>query len=475
MTCAEKIRLYTDGIAERTGRRPGVSVTTFGCQQNEADSERLTGIAESLGYRRTDNEEEAYLIIYNTCAVREHAELKALSRTGQLKHLKERNPELIVCVCGCMVAQEHRLEDIKKRYPYVDILFGTASHGRLAEYLAEKIESGGRAFYPDSDYQIEEGLPVCRESSFKAWVSVMYGCDNFCTYCVVPYVRGRERSRRRECILEEIRGLVAGGVRDITLLGQNVNSYGKGLYDDYSFADLLEDICGIEGDYIIRFMTSHPKDATFRLIDVMAEHSRQDSRPRIARQFHLPLQSGSDRILRAMNRRYTRDRYLSLVNYMREKIPDIAVSTDIIVGFPGETEEDFSDTLEMLETVRFDAFFSFIYSPRKGTPAARMEQVPDDVKTERFARMLEVQNRISREKNDLYVGRTERVLVEGISKTDPGMMTGRNEKNRLIHFRGDDSLSGNFVNVKIISADTYYVEGAFEKEGLDEQNEVQSH
>jgi tRNA-2-methylthio-N6-dimethylallyladenosine synthase len=303
----------------------------------------------------------------------------------------------------------------------------------------------------------------------------MYGCDNFCTYCVVPYVRGRERSRRRECILEEIRGLVAEGVREITLLGQNVNSYGKGLYEDYSFADLLEDICRIEGDYLIRFMTSHPKDATFRLIDVMAAHSQAGSMPRIARQFHLPLQSGSDRILRAMNRRYTRDRYLSLVSYMREKIPDIAISTDIIVGFPGETEEDFSDTLDMLEKIRFDAFFSFIYSPRKGTPAARMEQVPDEIKSERFSRMLEVQNRISREKNDLYVGRTERVLVEGRSKTDPGMMTGRNEKNRLIHFAGDESLTGKFVNVKIISADTYYAGGVLEKEGTDAQYEIQPH
>ena len=443
------------------GHKPGVYIKTFGCQQNEADSERLAGMAVVMGYEFTDTPENAGLVIFNTCAVREHAELKALSLTGQIKHIKAANPELIVCVCGCMVAQEHRLNDIKNRYPYVDFLFGTGTPEKLPEYLAEAIKTGKRSFYPDPSAMpvIPEGLPVRRESRFRAWVSIMYGCNNFCTYCVVPYVRGRERSRRREEILAEVRGLVDDGCREITLLGQNVNSYGRGLYDDYSFADLLEDICKIKGEYFIRFMTSHPKDASHKLIDVIAAHCSDDSRPKIAKQFHLPLQAGSDRVLKAMNRHYGSESYLALIGYMREKIPDIALSTDIIVGFPGETEDDFADTLSMLEKVRFDAFFSFIYSPRKGTPAAEMEQIPDAVKNDRFRRLLEVQNRISLEKNREYVGKTERVLVEGVSKTDPGMMTGRNEKNRLVHFPGDVSLTGTFANVRITAADTYSLRG----------------
>lgn len=446
--------------AER-GHSPGVYIKTFGCQQNEADSERLCGMAEAMGYKRTDCAEKAELVIFNTCAVREHAELKALSLTGQIKHIKAVNPGLVVCVCGCMVAQEHRLNDIKNRYPYVDFLFGTGTPQKLPEYLAEAIKTGKRAFYPDPEVtpEIPEGLPVHRESSFKAWVSIMYGCNNFCTYCVVPYVRGRERSRKREEILAEVRGLVADGCREITLLGQNVNSYGRGLYTDYGFAELLEDICNIKGDYYIRFMTSHPKDASHKLIDVIAAHCSDDSRPKIVKQFHLPLQAGSDRVLKAMNRRYDSKSYLELIRYMRDRIPDIALSTDIIVGFPGETDEEFCDTLKMLEQVRFDAFFSFIYSPRKGTPAAEMVQVPDSVKNERFKRLLEVQNRISLEKNREYIGKIERVLVEGVSKTDPDMMTGRNEKNRLIHFHGDVSLTGCFANVRITSADTYSLRG----------------
>lgn len=443
------------------GRRPGVYIKTFGCQQNEADSERLCGMAEEMGYRSTDCAEEAELIIFNTCAVREHAELKALSLTGQIKHIKAVNPGLVVCVCGCMVAQEHRLNDIKNRYPYVDFLFGTGTPQKLPEYLAEAIKTGKRAFYPDpiETPDIPEGLPVHRESKFKAWVSIMYGCNNFCTYCVVPYVRGRERSRKREEILAEVRALVDDGCREITLLGQNVNSYGRGLYTDYGFAELLEDICTIKGDYYIRFMTSHPKDASHKLIDVIAAHCSDDSKPKIVKQFHLPLQAGSDKVLKAMNRKYDSESYLGLIHYMREKIPDIALSTDIIVGFPGETEEDFEDTLKMLEQVRFDAFFSFIYSPRVGTPAAEMTQVSDAVKNDRFKRLLEVQNRISLEKNREYIGNIERVLVEGVSKNDPDMMTGRNEKNRLIHFRGDVSLTGSFADVRITSADTYSLRG----------------
>ena len=458
------VKEYTDRYFLINGRRPGVFVRTFGCQQNEADSEILTGIAVELGYEKADSENGAELVIFNTCAVREHAELKALSITGQLKHLKNANPDMIIAVCGCMVAQEHRLNTIRQSYPYVDIIFGTASHSRLPEYLSGVIRDRERIFSPDDSYEIEEGLPVKRESDFKAWVSIMYGCDNFCTYCVVPYVRGRERSRRREDILSEVRTLVSEGVKEITLLGQNVNSYGKTLYDNYDFADLLTDICKIEGDYIIRFMTSHPKDATKKLVDVMAANSTDQSRPRIARSFHLPLQSGSDDILKKMNRHYSTEKYLSFVSYLRDKIPDIAISTDIIVGFPTETEEDFEKTLEMLNKVRYDAFFSFIYSIRQGTPAAKMEQVPDKVKSERFSRMLDLQNSISLEKNALYVGNTERVLVEGISKTDSDMLTGRNEKNRLVHFKGKECLIGSFAYVKITRADTYCLTGELVKE-----------
>jgi len=457
--CDDYVRACCQAFAEAHGRRPGVHLRTFGCQQNEADSERMAGIAESLGYVYTDDPEKAEFILYNTCAVREHAELKALSLTGQLKHLKAKNPHLIIGICGCMVAQEHRLDDIKNKYPYVDFLFGTASMERLPEYLAVALQQGKRAFYPDTDYGIPEGLPVRRESTFKAWVSIMYGCNNFCTYCVVPYVRGRERSRHRECILEEIRTLVKDGCREITLLGQNVNSYGKGLYEDYGFAELLTDICAIEGDYWIRFMTSHPKDASHKLIDVIAAHSGDNCRPKIVKQFHLPLQSGSSRVLKAMNRHYDREAYRALMTYMKDRIPDIALSTDIIVGFPGETEEDFTDTLSMLKEVRYDAFFSFIYSIRRGTPAEKMEQVPEAVKSERFARMLDLQNRISREKNQEYIGRIERVLVEGTSKTDDTLLTGRNEKNRLVHFAGAPSLIGSFAEVKILSADTYCLTG----------------
>jgi len=435
---------------------PKAHIRTYGCQQNEADSERIAGMAAEMGYTVTDDEAEADLIVVNTCAVREHAELKALSITGQFKHLKAKNPKLVIGVCGCMVSQEHRKEDIKNKYPYVDFLLGTTMLYRFPELLYETLRDGKRHFLLDTGDPgaIAEGLPVRRESSFKAWVSIMYGCNNFCTYCVVPYVRGRERSRKSEEILAEIRELAVEGYREITLLGQNVNSYGKDLDDGCDFADLLDEICKIPGDFIIRFMTSHPKDASKKLIDVMAKNEK------IAKQFHLPLQSGSDNVLRVMNRRYTRDSYFALTEYMREKMPDIALSTDIIVGFPGETEEDFAGTLDMLERVKYDNIYSFIYSKRKGTPAAEMEnQIPDEVKSERFARLLETQNRISKEKNSEFVGKTIEVLVEGRSKTDESKLTGRTELNRLVHFTGDDELIGRKVNVLIESAEIHALFG----------------
>ncbi len=464
----DAVRAYSAAFAEKNERAPRVSVRTFGCQQNEADSERIAGMAVLMGYEYTENPEEAELIVFNTCAVREHAELKALSLTGQLKHLKAKNPALVTCVCGCMVAEEHRLNELKNKYPYIDILFGTGAHERFPEYLAAALKTKKRAFYPDPEtMEISEDMPVRRENPRQAWVSIMYGCNNFCTYCVVPYVRGRERSRRPEDILNEIRELVKAGYLEITLLGQNVNSYGKGCdfgngMGTYDFADLLSDICKIEGDYWIRFMTSHPKDASDRLFDVIAAHSGEDSRPHFCRQFHLPVQAGSDRILHKMNRHYERADYLALVERLRARVPEIALSTDVIVGFPTETEEEFDETLSLLRAVRYDAFFSFIYSRRKGTPADKMEQVPEEIKKARFARLLETQNEISLEKNRAFVGRKMRVLVEGVSKTDESRLTGRNEHNRLVHFPCDDrSLIGSFRTVLITGADTYTLSGEY--------------
>ncbi|MGM9679958.1 MAG: tRNA (N6-isopentenyl adenosine(37)-C2)-methylthiotransferase MiaB, partial [Eubacteriales bacterium] len=353
------------------------------------------------------------------------------------------------------VSQEHRKEDIKHRYPYVDFLFGTSMLWRFPEILYQAMTTRRRSYWldTDDDGNLAEGLPVKRASSFKAWVSIMYGCNNFCTYCVVPYVRGRERSRQKECILEEVRTLAEEGYREITLLGQNVNSYGKDLYTDYDFADLLSDLCKIPGDFYIRFMTSHPKDASHKLVDTIAEN------PKMARAFHLPVQSGSNRILAAMNRHYTRESYLEFVDYLRKKVPGIALTTDIIVGFPGETDEDFEATLDILRRVKYDNIFSFIYSPRKGTRAAELPRVPDEVTSARFERMLALQNEISNGKNQVYVDSVQKVLVEGRSKTDPTKLTGRTEKNRLVHFVGDDSLIGQFASVRITRAETYALYG----------------
>lgn len=437
------------------GKEVYAYIQTFGCQQNEADSERLSGMAEQMGYIICNDSTEADLILINTCAIREHAELKALSITGQFKHLKAKKPNLLIGICGCMVSQEHRKDDIKHKYPYVDFLFGTNMLYRFPEILYRTVVDKKRKFYiEESDGNIAEELPVRRESGFKAWVSIMYGCDNYCTYCVVPYVRGRERSRRREDILTEIEQLAADGYKEITLLGQNVNSYGRDDNSDYDFADLLADICKIDGDFLIRFMTSHPKDATFKLIETMAANDK------IAKQFHLPLQAGSNRVLKLMNRAYTKERYLELIEYMRKLMPDIAVSTDIIVGFPTETESEFDETIDMLERVRFDSIYSFIYSRRKGTTAYDMDgQIEDKIKSKRFERLLEVQNRISNEKNQVYDGGVIRVLCEGKSKNDDTKYTGRNEKNRLVHFDADDSYVGKFVNVLVTKAETYALYG----------------
>ena len=430
-------------------------VRTYGCQQNEADSERLAGMLCEMGYTITEDEQLADLILVNTCAVREHAELKALSITGQFKHLKEKKKGLLIGICGCMVSQEHRKEDIKHKYPYVDFLFGTAMLYRMPEILYTKLKKDKRQFFlDDNSGNIAEGLPVYRMNSFKAWVSIMYGCNNFCSYCVVPYVRGRERSREVDAILKEVRELADAGYKEITLLGQNVNSYGKDLEEPISFAQLLARICQIEGDFTVRFMTSHPKDATKELIDVMADNKK------IARAFHLPLQSGSNRVLARMNRKYTREKYLELVDYMRQKMPDIALTTDIIVAFPGESDEDFEDTLDMLKRVEYDNIYSFIYSKRKGTPAAEYpDQIDPAVASERFARMIACQQEISARKNKDYTGEILQVLVEGYSKTDDQKLTGRTEKNRLVHFEGPEELIGQYAAVRITKSETYALFG----------------
>ena len=451
----ELIGAWNETWASKIGQPRRVCVQTFGCQQNEADSERLRGMAHAMGYTDAETPEDADLILVNTCAVRDHAEKRALSVTGQFKHLKAQRSELLIGVCGCMVSQKHREEDIKKRYPYVDFLVGTTALYRFPEVLYKRISTGKRQFCRAGDERvIAEGIPVARADETRAWVSIMYGCNNFCTYCIVPYVRGRERSRRPEAVLDEVTGLVAGGYREITLLGQNVNSYGKDLPEPMEFAALLEKICEIPGEFSVRFMTSHPKDASRRLVDVMAEQKK------ISRQFHLPVQSGSNRILAAMNRHYTREDYLALVEYLRFKIPEVILTTDIIVGFPGETEEDLEETLRLLRTVRFDMIFSFQYSPRSGTPAAKMaNQVAKAVKAERFQRLLETQNEISYEINQKYLGKRLSVLVEGESKHERTMFTGRTEGNKIVHFPALPGTEGTLIEVEITRAETFVLYG----------------
>ncbi len=452
----EKQFRYAEQVAaiHRQNGRVGESaprcfVQTFGCQQNEADSERIAGLAMLMGYTITHDPTEAKLILVNTCAVREHAEKKALSIIGQYKHLKDADPEVIIGVGGCMVTQQHRADQLKRSYPYVSFVFDTASIHTLPELVSGILAGRGRKFFVGGEGNIAEGIPTHREISYKAWLSVMYGCNNFCSYCIVPYTRGRERSRTPDAILAEARQLIADGAKDITLLGQNVNSYGRDL-GDTTFAELIDAVANLEGDFRLRFMTSHPKDASDELIEVMAKNEK------IVRHFHLPLQSGSDGILSRMNRRYTAEKYYGIVEKLRSAMPDISLSSDIIVGFPGETEEDFEATMDMLRRVRYDAIFSFIYSPRKGTPAAEMtDQVPHDISTARFERMLALQNEISLARNQRFVGRELRVLAEEISHGDATKITGRGDSPRPIHFAADPGVIGQFVNVKITAADTF--------------------
>ncbi len=435
-------------------RRPGYYIQTFGCQQNEADSERMAGIAWMMGYRPVSDPAAAELILVNTCAIREHAEKKALSIIGTYKHVKDKNPGVIIGVGGCMVAQNHRADQLKNSYPYVNFSFDPGALHLLPELIYHALTGGKRRFVSSDTYAVAEGLPAHQKQSFKAWLSIMYGCNNFCSYCIVPYVRGRERSRTPEAILEEARRLINGGARDITLLGQNVNSYGKDI-GSVDIASLMRQICALPGDFRLRFMTSHPKDASDALIAAMAEEEK------IVPHFHLPVQSGSDTILRRMNRKYTAQEYLRIIDKLKNSVPDVSLTSDIIVGFPGETDADFQDTLDMLASVEYDAIFSFIYSPRKGTPAATMEgQIPREVSSRRFEQLLTLQHDISRARNQRFVGRTVRALCEEVSKTDPDKMTARGDSPRPIHFENNSGVSvGEYCNLEIVSADTFSLYG----------------
>lgn len=446
---------YTSRVRDMIqGKGLKAFVITLGCQQNEADSERIRGILVSLGYTITDNEEIADAIIVNTCAIREHAERRALSIIGRYKHNKARNPDTVIGVCGCMTAQEHRANHLKRSYHYVDFVFGTGSLHRLPEFVFNALNKGKRLFISDTERpQIAEGLPIIRESTHKAWVSIMYGCNNFCTYCIVPYVRGRERSRLPSDVVKEVEELVNSGCKDITLLGQNVNSYGKELEGEYDISYILRQISKIEGEFWIHLMTSHPKDASDKLIEALGGKS-------IANHFHLPLQSGSSTILKRMNRHYDIERYMSIIDKLKAQSPDITLTTDIIVGFPGESDEDFEKTLDIIRRVEYDSVYTFIFSPRKGTPAYEMEdQIPEEIKKSRFERLNEVQNAISRAKNEAMIGKTLRVLVDGKSKNNDKIYTSRTEGNKIVHFESEVDYTGQFINIKITHADTFALYG----------------
>ena len=440
-------------IASQNGGKERLAqVLTFGCQQNEADSEKIKGYLSSMGYSLTDDEFEADVIVINTCAVREHAEMRVLGNIGALTHSKKLKPSQIICVCGCMVQQEHIVKKIKKSYKQVDLTFGPDEIWRFPSLLETVMIDKARVFALSGAGTIAEGIPHSRREGVKAWLSIMYGCDNFCTYCVVPYTRQRERSRKAKDVIFEAMELAADGYKDITLLGQNVNSYGNDLDEGLNFPQLMRRINDIEGDFVIRFMTSHPKDASEELFKAMADCEKCE------RHLHLPLQSGSDRILKLMNRGYTAKEFLKKVEAVRLYIPDLVLTSDVIVGFPGETAEDFEETMRVIESVRFDAMFTFIYSKRQGTPAAKMDDpVTREEKQVRFDRLLRVQNRISEEKHMERVGKTERVLIDG--KDKDGFLTARTSGGRLLRLLGEDSLIGSFVKVLIVDCNTWSFKG----------------
>ena len=446
---------FCDKIAafwQTCGRTPTAYVETYGCQQNEADSEKLRGYLAQSGYRIVGSAEGADVVVMNTCSIREHAEQRVFGNLGALTHTKRRHPEQKIFLCGCMAGETKVSDRIKKSFPYVDGVFSTHHLWQFPEILYNVLTKKKRQFYiEDEAGSIAEGIPQVRDSSLKAWVSIMYGCNNFCTYCIVPYVRGRERSRRPEAILAECEALIEGGCREITLLGQNVNSYGKDLDCGVDFADLLAQIAELPGDFLIRFMTSHPRDASEKLFDTMAKY------PKIAKQLHLPFQSGSSRVLKAMNRHYDREGYLKKVEYAKKVMPELVLTSDVIVGFPGETEEEFEETISLIERVRYDSLFTFIFSPRTGTPAAKMEDpTPKEEKNRRFDKLCARQNAISEEIHRGYVGKTLRCLVDG---KDGDQLTARTEGGRLVRFDGPECLIGNYENLRVTGATTWSLTG----------------
>lgn len=449
-----------DEVAEllllRHGNTPKAFVHTYGCQGNVADSERIKGMLTKMGYTMTEDKEEADLILYNTCAIREHAEDRVFGNVGAIKRLKQTNPNLIIALCGCMMQQEHIREKIYNSYPFVDIVFGTHNQYTVPEIFKSYLLKGKRFFADMTETnEIVEGMPALRDNSAKAWLPIMYGCDNFCSYCVVPYVRGRERSRNSADIIAEFKEIVAEGYKDITLLGQNVNSYGKGLDEDINFSKLLRSLNELDGEFTIRFMTSHPKDCTKELIDTIAECEK------LSKHIHLPVQSGNNRILKEMNRHYTREKYLELISYAKEKIEGLSLTSDIIVGFPGETYEEFCDTLSLVKEVGYTSLFTFIFSSRKGTKASLMEDpVSYDEKNKWFKELCDLQEDIASEHSAKMQGKTYRVLCEGKSKTLDGYFAGRTDGNVIIEFPCDnEDLIGKFCHVKVTEPLNWLVRG----------------
>lgn len=450
----ERVRAY---YADRKGdESPLCYVRTYGCQQNVADSERMKGMLADMGFAFTETPDNADLILFNTCAVREHAEDRVFGNVGALKNIKRRRPHTLIGLCGCMVQQEHIAEKLQKSYPFVGLIFGTHVLQQLPQLLWQALQKQKRVVaIPAEDEIIAEGYPVQRDSRFKAWLPIMYGCNNFCTYCVVPYVRGRERSRDPDVIVQEARELVAQGYKEITLLGQNVNSYGKGEAHGVNFPELLRRINAIEGDFLIRFMTSHPKDATHELFDTIAACEK------VSRHFHLPFQSGSNRVLKEMNRRYTREQYLDLIAYARSVVPDIQFTSDVIVGFPGEMRVDFEQTLDLIEQVDFLSLFTFIFSPREGTPAARMpDPIPAEEKTVWFQEMTALQERMSAARMQTMVGRTCRALLE---KQENGVLEARFSDNMVVRVPGDPAAIGHWSDVRVTEARSWILNGEIEK------------
>ena len=434
------------------GVTPKAYVETYGCQQNEADSEKLRGYLTQSGYAICQEAEGADVVVMNTCSIREHAEQRVFGNLGALTHTTRRHPTQKIFLCGCMAGEEKVSARVKESYPYVDGVFSTHHLWQFPEILYNVLTKKKRQFYvADEAGSIAEGIPQVRDSKLKAWVSIMYGCNNFCTYCIVPYVRGRERSRRPEAILEECRQLAESGCKEITLLGQNVNSYGKDLDCGMDFADLLAQIAQLPGDFLIRFMTSHPRDASTKLFDTMAKY------PKIAKQLHLPFQSGSSRVLKAMNRHYDRETYLSKVRYAKSVMPELVLTSDVIVGFPGETEEEFEETISLIEEVRYDSLFTFIFSPRTGTPAAKMEDpTPKEEKNRHFDKLCARQNAISEDIHKSYIGKALRCLVDGKDKDN---LTARTEGGRLVRFQGPETLIGSYQNLRITGATTWSLTG----------------